>query len=755
MHHIDIMKIRLSFFLAFCNFLFLNAQTADLRGFVNDKDSGEPIIFCNVILEGTNLGASTDVNGFFSITNIPAGEYTIFTTYIGYDTTRESVSLKAKQILTKKFEIRESSIQLRSVDISADRQAMKTDVKVSVTKVTPKDIALIPAIGGEPDLAQYLQVLPGVIFTGDQGGQLYIRGGSPIQNKVLLDGMIIYNPFHSIGLFSVFDTDLLRNADIYTGGFGAQYGGRISSIMDITTRDGNKNRYGGKIAASTFGSKLLLEGPLGKKGGNSSFILSGKTSYLNQSSKYLYTYIDTGGLPYSFTDLYGKLSFSGANGSKWNLFGFNYRDQVKYRDVSDLAWKSGGLGSNFVIVPGSTPVLIQGNFAYSSYKIRLEESQIDHRESAINGFNLGLDFTYFNGDDELQYGLEVLGFQTDYNFKNAAGLPMKQKENTTEFSGFIRYKIKSEKIIVEPGIRLNKYNATPATFEPRIGGKLLISDKLRFKLAAGKYTQNLISSTSDRDVVNLFYGFLTSPNDIPDSFLGEEVVNSLQKANHLIVGIEYDLSNKIDINIEGYTKEFSQLTNINKNKVSDSQTDFIIEKGIASGLDFVLKYSDVRYYFWAVYSLGKITRTDENQTYFPHFDRRHNVNLVSTYKFGNEYSWSFDARWNLGSGFPFTQTQGFYPLLNFEEGINSDYLTETADLGILYADINQGRLPYYHRLDIALKKEHKLSKNSSINWNVGVTNAYNRENIFYFNRIKYERVNQLPLMPSFGMNWTF
>ena len=233
------------------------------------------------------------------------------------------------------------------------------------------------------------------------------------------------------------------------------------------------------------------------------------------------------------------------------------------------------------------------------------------------------------------------------------------------------------------------------------------------------------------------------------------MVNSLQKANHLIVGIEYDLSNKIDINIEGYTKEFSQLTNINKNKISDSQTDFIIEKGIASGLDFVLKYSDVRYYFWAVYSLGKITRTDENQTYFPHFDRRHNVNLVSTYKFGNEYSWSFDARWNLGSGFPFTQTQGFYPLLNFEEGINSDYLTETADLGILYADINQGRLPYYHRLDIALKKEHKLSKSSSINWNVGVTNAYNRENIFYFNRIKYERVNQLPLMPSFGMNWTF
>ena len=225
---------------------------------------------------------------------------------------RESISLKEKQILTKKYEINESSVQIQTVHISADRQAMKSDVKVSVTKVTPKDIELIPSIGGEPDLAQYLQVLPGVVFTGDQGGQLYIRGGSPIQNKVLLDGMIIYNPFHSIGLFSVFDTDLLRNADIYTGGFGAQYGGRISSIMDITTRDGNKNRFAGNVSTSTFGSKLLLEGPLGKKGVNSSFIISGKTSYLDQSSKYLYTYIDTSGLPYSFTDLYGKISINGS-----------------------------------------------------------------------------------------------------------------------------------------------------------------------------------------------------------------------------------------------------------------------------------------------------------------------------------------------------------------------------------------------------------------------------------------------------------
>ena len=749
----------MNFFITLSAFLIFSissiAQTASVRGFVNDQDTGEPILFCNVVIEGKTIGASTDVNGFFNITDVPIGNQNILITYIGYDTLRTSITLKENQILTRKLELKQSAIKINNVTISADKQEQKTEVKVSVMKITPKDIKLIPTIGGEPDLAQYLQVLPGVVFTGDQGGQLYIRGGSAIQNKVLLDGMIVYNPFHSIGLFSVFDTDIIRTADIYTGGFGAQYGGRISSIMDIKTRDGNKKRYGGRFSATSFGSKILFEGPLIKKGGNASFVVSAKTSYLDKSSQLFYTYIDTAGLPYNFTDLYGKISVNGSNGSKWNVFGFNYVDNVSYRDVSSLGWKSNGVGSNFVLVPEGSSALIEGNFAYSSYLIGIEEALSAPRSSGINGFNLGLNFTYFNGENELKYGLEVLGYQTDFDFTNASDLQISQKENSTELSGFVNYKLKGKKLIVEPGIRIYKYNSIAATFEPRLGAKFLASDRLRFKLAAGKYSQNLVSTNSDRDVVNLFYGFLSAPEDIPDEFLGKEISNGLQKANHLIVGMEYDFSDNIDFNLEGYVKEFSQLTNINKDKISINDPDFIVEKGLAQGVDLVLKYSNPKFYFWAVYSLGYITRTDENQTYRPHFDRRHNVNLVATYKFGFDNSWSFDARWNFGTGFPFTQTQGFYPLLDFDDGINTTYNEETGELGIIYADLNEGRLPYYHRLDVALKKEYQLSKNSTFNWNVGITNAYNRENIFYFNRIEYKRVNQLPFMPSAGISLTF
>ena len=210
----------LLFLLTLCISSLAFSQNNSVRGFIYEKESGEPIIFTNVYLYRTSYGAATDVNGYFTISKVPDGNYTLMVTYLGYDTLRENISVKGGSVVTRKLYLDKASYSLKGVSISAEYQDMRTDTRTSVVKITPKQIKQIPAIGGQADLAQYLQVLPGVIFTGDQGGQLYIRGGAPIQNKVLLDGMVIYNPFHSIGLFSVFETDILRTADIYTGGFG-------------------------------------------------------------------------------------------------------------------------------------------------------------------------------------------------------------------------------------------------------------------------------------------------------------------------------------------------------------------------------------------------------------------------------------------------------------------------------------------------------------------------------------------------------
>jgi len=754
--------------------LGLFAQSGTIRGFVYDKDSGEPLIFINVFLKGTQIGGSTDVNGYYSITKIPPGDYTLTIQAMGYGTVEEAVSIKNGQILNRKLYTASQAKTLATFEVSADKIEAQNEVKMSVQKITPKEIDKLPSIGGEPDIAQYMQVLPGVVFTGDQGGQLYIRGGSPVQNKVMMDGMIVYNPFHSIGLFSVFDTDIIRNADIYTGGYGAEYGGRISSIMDITTKDGNQNEFQGNASLTTFGAKLNAEIPLlkpKKVGGSSiSSILSAKHSFLDQSSKVVYNYIDSNGLPFSFTDLYGKLTFSGENGSKANIFGLYYDDHVSYQAISDLNWKNYGAGGNFILIPSGSPVLIQGNLAYSSYQITLKEANLQDRTSAINGFNGGLNFTYFMGDDEIKYGLEIVGFTTDYYVTNPAKRVIQQQESTTELAGFVRYKKKFGKLVIDPSLRLHYYASlgTPS-LEPRIGAKINVTDNLRFKAAAGMYSQNLIAANSDRDVVNLFNGFLSGPSNLQDELVNadrttKEITHSLQKANHFIIGTEIDFTRRINVNIEAYYKKFTQVTNLNRNKIFDESAsdqpdilkkDFLVETGDAYGCDIVINYDLTDVNLYAVYSIGKVTRWDGVQTYAPVFDRRHNVNLVGSYKFGPSRLWEFDVRWNMGSGFPFTQTLGFYEQYTFQDGTDSDVVTSNGDIGIVYDDLNGGRLPFYHRLDVTVKREFVLSVNSTMEANVGITNAYNRQNIFYFDRVNYERVNQLPFMPSAGVNVNF
>jgi hypothetical protein len=750
----------------------------NIRGFLYTKDNGEPAIFTTVLLKGTKMGANTDINGFFSITKIPAGTYTLMATYIGYDTATEVISISGSQIINKKYYLTKGTIQLGEVTLTAEQQSKKEDTKVSVQKIDPVMINKLPSVG-EPDIAQYLQVLPGVVFTGDQGGQLYIRGGSPVQNKVLLDGMIVYNPFHSIGLFSVFDNDIIKNADVYTGGFGAEYGGRTSSVMDITTRDGNKKRLSGKVSASTFGTKAMLEGPLKKLTENgktsSSFLVSAKTSYLPYTSKYLYTYANPNGLPFGFTDLYGKVSLNSNNGSKLNLFGFNFTDNVNYTGIAKFNWKSFGGGSNFVLIPSGSNTLIEGNFAYSQYQINETAATILPRSSLIGGFNGGFKFTNFIGRNEVRYGFELLGYHTSFDFHNDLGRQITQQAPSTELAGFVKAKLvfANRKIIIEPSFRLHDYASVgQVSPEPRLSGKWNMTNWMRFKFASGLYAQNLLAANSDQDVVNLFYGFLFSPEDLqsyyspkPGQPYSTPVNSRLQKANHLIAGFEFDVFKHIDVNVEVYQKQFTFLTAINRDKIVDDDSlhinfpdymkkSVIVETGVARGFDVVVKYDLKRFYLWVTYSYAYNKRWDGQREYYPIFDRRHSLNIVSSYAIDRKKHWEVNARWNFGTGFPLTPTQGFYQQINMNNYMGN-YTTQNGTLGQQAGDLFSQRLPYYHRLDISVRYKYTWSKNAILELTAGATNVYNRANIFYFDRITYQRINQLPIMPTVNMGFTF
>lgn len=738
----------------------LFSQTGDVRGFIYDKKDGEPMISATAWLKGSGLGSATDLNGFYSIANVPPGTYTLQCTSLGFDTVALNITVNKNDITQQNIFLSSNAITLKEFTVNAQKEQKKTDPMVSMTKITSKDINKIPSVGGESDLAQYLQVIPGVIFTGDQGGELYIRGGSPIQNRVLLDGMTIYNPFHSIGLFSVFETDIIKNVNVLTGGFDAQYGGRISAVVDIVTRDGNKKGFDGKVSASPFEGKVLLEGPIKKlteSGSGSSFIFSSKSSYLDRTSKTFYSYIDTAGLPYNFNDLYGKVTFNSSNGSKISFFGFDYTDHVNYA-ATKFNWTERGMGTNFVIIPGTSKTLINGNVAFSSYNVAQKETGDDKpRTSGINGYDIGFDFSYFLTNGEIKYGFDVGGYKTSFEFYNSLNIRILQDQNTTEVSGYFLYRKSLGRLVIEPSLHLHYYASLPvASPEPRFSVKYNLTENIRLKFATGLYSQNFISTKSDKDVVNLFTGFLTAPDGSLLGLDGKPVNNNLQTAFHLIGGLEMDIKKNVEVNIEPYYKDFTQLININRNKLFPTDPDFQIETGKAYGVDFLTKYEYKNLYLWVGYSLGYVTRDNGSQQYYPHFDRRHNANLVFSYTFGKNKSWEADARWNLGSGFPFTKTQGFYEYLNFSDGTNTNYETQNGNLGIIYdSTLNTGRLPYYHRLDITLKKKYDLGKDVDLDIVASVINIYNRENIYYFDRIRYVRVNQLPILPAIGITLNF
>jgi hypothetical protein len=590
--------------------------------------------------------------------------------------------------------------------------------------------------------------------------------------------MTIYNPFHSIGFFSIFETELIKNVDIYTGGFDARYGGRISSVMDISYRDGNRKTFGGKISASPFMAKAVLEGPLGKKPEKGtragSYILSAKHSLLDYTSKSNYKLVnDPRGLPYNFTDLYGKITFNSDGGSKFSAFGFRNTDSVNYT-VADLNWKATGGGMNVLLVPNTSSMIIKGHVNGSSFQTTFAESATEPRYSKIGGFDMGFDFSYFlRNEGEMNYGFNFSGFNTEFVTYNEAKRKISATNFNTELGAYYNYRLVKNRWVLQPSVRAQVYaSLATVSIEPRFGAKYNATDKLRIKISGGRFSQNFTSASSDKDIVNLFNGLLSAPTNVQATFVNQflnsnEVRNGIQYAWHGIFGTEVDITKHLMMNVEGYYKYFSQLSNINQNKMYEDlsqfaniddvyKKDFIIEDGVSYGLDILLKYHRNRIFLWGVYSYGHSTRWDGFTKYAPVFDRRHTINLVGSYLFGKTKDLELSVRWNLGSGLPFTPSAGGYQVETFNGGVNTDYTsTNPQSVTTILGEFNSSRLPYYHRLDATLTEKFEMKNKTVLEIIFSVTNAYNRNNIFYVNRVTSEKIYQFPILPSMGVSYKF
>jgi len=337
----------------------------------------------------------------------------------------------------------------------------------------------------------------------------------------------------------------------------------------------------------------------------------------------------------------------------------------------------------------------------------------------------------------------------------------------------LSYRLVSARWVFQPSLRLQAYPSVGTiSLEPRAGVKYNATEFFRIKASGGRYSQNLTSASSDKDVVNLFNGLLAAPTNIQSTFVNQygkerNPKNGLQFAWHAIAGFEVDLTKHLMLNIEGYYKIFDQLSNINQNKIYDDteefsdiddvyKKNFLIESGDSYGVDFLLKYSKNRMYLWGVYSLQKSTRWDGFTEYAPVFDRRHNINLVGTYLFGEKKNTEVSLRWNFGSGLPYTPTASYYQGDNFAGGVTTDYTTTNpTTVSIALGDFNSARLPSYHRLDLTIKQRFPLKNDMLIEAIASVTNLYNHKNIFYVNRVTNEIIYQFPFLPSAGLSFKF
>jgi hypothetical protein len=760
--------------------LSATGQSGILRGHIYDAESGEPIAFASIRLLNSDVGVYSDVDGFFQLNEIPEGNRSIQVSFLGYLDTILELSVRVNIIRYLPIYLIRSSIELQTIDISASAQQARTEVQIGQLQISRDKIKSLPTIGGESDIAQYLAALPGVVLSGDQGGQIYIRGGAPVQNRVLLDGQLIYNPFHSIGLFSVFETETIRSVDVLSAGFQADHGGRISAVMDIKTREGNKNRLSGLASVSPFQGKILVEGPLKKlkkeNGTSVSFLFTGKYGWLDKTSPHLYRYAvdsnfysfakkDTAlssfrtlGLPYRYQDVYGKISMMGENGSKLNLFGFSFTDQFVLPNIAAQKWETFGGGMNFLLSPLQSSVRIEGNIGYSKYFLSLIERNTGPRSSSLESYTARLDFMQGTNRSALEYGLELISLNTGFQFENPFKVSISQNDFTTEIAAYFKFKYQRNKLILQPGFRMHYY-ASQGQFspEPRFGLKYLWTEHFRIKFGGGMYAQNLISLANNQDVVQLFSGFLVGPETA--LYRGDSntpVPSRLQKARHFVAGFEWEPFALFSFSVEAYRKNFNQLIVLNRNKRKATDPDFFVEEGSAEGLDVVLAFKPASFDFSLSYSLASVVETANTFKFPTVFDRRHSLNFLFSYLSGKSKQWKWAAHWYVGSGFPFTQTQGFFEENNLDDMLQTDIAKGNYPLGSLLAEeINGGRLSYYHRFDLSATYRHKWMKKAYLEASCAITNVYNRQNIFYVERISNQRVYQLPIIPSLNVTVGF
>ena len=544
----------------------LGAQSTIISGFISDSSSGEALIGANVILQETGQGMATDMNGYYVIQYILPGDYVLMVSYVGFSLRKEKLTITEGESIKLNIALLEEVVELSQVEVTAEQLQRKANIQPSKINLSPRMMKAAPALA-EPDLFRTIQALPGVLTTSEFSTGLVIRGGNTDQNLILLDGVTVYNPSHLGGIFSNFIVDGVKEAELIKGAYNAEYGGRLSAVLNIISREGNQKKFEGKANLSLLSAQTTLEGPFYK----GAWVLSGRRTYFDQIFKNNpnippYYFYDIQSHVYSDITAKDRLSLSFYNGIDDLLFG-----------TFGLAgrWGNSTLSTQYRRVFSEKLI---GNFLYANSlfftEFCLGGSNGLNSDNQIDDATVAANFSWFKtSKSTVKFGAQLknLGFLYTNTFGDS--LQFKIETKPKEFASYAKLKYSpSEKFILEPGIRINLYNVYSDSIFPdlRFGMKYLLTDDRYINFSLGNYHQFIATFQDDYNPTIL------------DQWIAVDNTVAPAKSSQIVLGYEEYIKDLYKLQVEGYYKDIKNLFTFEESRattdeaVSDSALSDIV-----------------------------------------------------------------------------------------------------------------------------------------------------------------------------------
>jgi hypothetical protein len=710
-------------------------QKFTLSGIIKDETTGEFLIGATLmVVEKPGIGVAANEYGFYSL-SLPQGSYTFKVSYVGYNTSTQTIALNANKSLNWSLS---TAKVLTEVVVKAKREDDNLTKPVMGTEtLNMKEIAKLPVVFGERDVLKSLTLLPGIKSNGEGNSGFSVRGGATDQNLILLDEAPVYNASHLLGFFSTFNSDAIKDATIIKGNSPAQYGGRLSSVLDVKMKEGNNKDYNVSGGIGLISSRITLEGPIQKE--KSSFIISGRRTYADLFLKASDSFKDS---DLYFYDLNAKANYSINDNNKIYASGYFGRDVLGFGDTFGIDWgnSTGTLRWNSIISPKlfSNTSLIYSKYHYN---INIKAGDNDFNiNSNIEDWNLKQDFSLFaNPKNSLRFGFQAIHHRLNPStftgtVDNSAN---KTGRRSLENAVYINNEYKpSERLSIDYGVRVSAYTLlggdtyniynkgiktdsvvlkegevgkTYFTVEPRITANYRLSESISLKAGYARNSQHLHLLSN------------STGGNPTDQWIGNSYNIKPEIADQFSLGYSQNFAeNKFELGVEAYYKTMQNQVDYKDGAdiqtAPDVESQLLFGKGRAYGLELIFKKKTGRFTGWVSYTLSKTERQidgiNNNQWYNARQDRTHDLSIVGVYQ--------LSPRWTLSGLFVYnTGNAVTFPTGKYNLNGRTVYQ---------YGDRNSDRVPASHRLDISATYEKPQRGRFQSSWSFGLYNVYGREN---------------------------